>query len=136
MRDEVHEVPSDVGGRMPLWAVRGVALGLLALLLIVLGVQARNRIAPPGPPAVSVPDQHVTVTALRQVRVSMKVDDAEPFVRVLANGESLEVTGHTRVEVDLPAVEAAKVQYNGETIAPQGRQDEPRKLVFVDDLGS
>ncbi len=136
VRDEVHERPVDAPGRMPLWAVRGLAFGLLVSLLIVLGYQARNRLSPPAPPMVSVADQHVVIQALRQVRVRVKVDDEPAFERVLANGESFDVRGRDRVEVDLPAVEAAKVEYNGETIAPQGRQDEPRKLVFVDDVGS
>ena len=118
-----------------MWAVRAVALGLLAALLAVLGFNVKNRLAPPRPPTASVADQHVVVVALRQVRVRVKVDDAAPVERLLANGESFEVTGHARVEVDLPAVEAARVEYNGERIAPQGRQDEPRKLVFVDDVG-
>ena len=135
VRDEVHEVPTPASGRMPLWAVRAVAIGLLATLLLVLAYGARNRLSPPRPPAVEVADQHVVVSALRQVRVRVKVDDAAPIERVLANGESFEVTGRARVEVDLPAVEAARIEYNGETIAPQGRQDEPRKLVFIDDVG-
>lgn len=135
VRDEVHERPVETPGRTPLWAVRAVAFGLLLTLLAVLAYDVKNRLAPRRAPTASVADQRVVIVALRQVRVRVKVDDAAPVERVLANGDSFEVTGHDRVEVDLPAVEAARVEYNGERIAPQGRQDEPRKLVFVDDVG-
>lgn len=135
VRDEAAPPPPPASSGVPLWAVRIIAFGLLFALIALLSHSAWRKWHPPLPPGSGPPDQHVVVRAQREVHVRIVVDGKVNTDRTLANGESIDVTGRDRVEVDLPAVEAARVQYNGETIVPQGRQDEARRLVFIDDVG-
>lgn len=123
--------------RVPLWAVRAVAGGLAVLALLLAGLYALPRNADPvAPPVVAdaEADQHVAVRALVNLPLEVLVDGAVVYQGTLPGGESIEVSGHTRVEVRLAAAESARVRYNGETIEAQGRQDLPRRLVFIDDI--
>lgn len=141
---DAHDAPEPphVAARpsVPLWLVQTVAVVAGVALISGIAWQVMHGFGPgptshdPGAPA-GPPDQHVTVQAARNgAQVKIVVDGEEVVDRTLANGEVVEVAGHRRVEVHLSAVEAARVTWNGETIVPQGRQDEARRLVFVDDL--
>lgn len=135
VREEAAPPPPPAPTGVPLWAVRLISLGLLFALIALLSHNAWRKWHPPVPPGSGPPDQHVVVRAQREVHVRVVVDGEVSVDRVLANGETVDVTGRDRVEVDLPAVEDARIDYNGERIVPQGRQDEPRRLVFIDDVG-
>lgn len=120
---------------LPLSVVRilagGSALGLVALV----AVQAWIRFVPEPEPVVVVPDQFVSVTARRSGRVRAVVDGEVVHDGVLAGGQTLELEGHARVEVEVPSTARFKFRWNGEAVVPQGLQDHPRRLVFVDDVG-
>lgn len=123
---------------LPLNAIRALAVFTCVLLASLIVVQVW-----PSPPPAEVdpstqveepPDQHVQVTVHRGGALKILVDGREVLDRAVRPGEKIEVSGHDRVEVHLPSVEMARVVYNGERITPLGRQDAPRRLVFVDDL--
>ncbi len=125
--------------RVPLWAVRAVAGGLAVLALLLAGLYALPKNADPIAPAVVVDaeaDQHVEVRALVNLPLEVLVDGAVVYHGTLPGGETIDVSGHTRVEVRLAAAQSARVRYNGETIEAQGRQDLPRRLVFIDDIAT
>lgn len=125
--------------RMPLWAVRAVAGGMaaIAVLAAVLYLLPATPVIAPAPVAEQgTADQHVAVLARVTTPVEILVDGAVVYDGTLPGGEEVEVSGHRRVEVRLTAAEAARVRYNGERVEPQGRQDLPRRLVFIDDVGA
>lgn len=138
--DEDVPVPAPPG-RVPLAAVRIVAGAAVLSLLGLVAWQLRPEELPldlgdgSGSVASDEPDQLVKVRANREVRLRILVDGAVAVERTLANGEQVEVAGKDRVEIELPAAEAARIEYNGDVVTPQGRQDEPRRIVFVDDAG-
>jgi transcriptional regulator with XRE-family HTH domain len=122
----------------PVWTVRVLATALSAALAAALvwtftaewGATDHAALAPPP----NAPDQHVALTARRTTHVKIVVDGEVVLDRAIPGGERVEVAGHRRVEVDLEGADAARVEYNGDLVVPQGRQDVPRRLVFVDDL--
>ncbi len=82
------------------------------------------------------PDQTVRVVARRNTPLKVLVDKELVFDGRLAGGDDREFIGRERVAVELPATSAVRIEYNGRSIVPQGHQDAPRRLVFVDDMGS
>lgn len=145
--DAVDVEPSDASTPeiapppgLPLWAVRAVATVSVLALLGVMGWEARVRLLGP-PQAVDplaglqvAPDQNVRVVTRRNARLKVMVDGEVVLDRVVPGGEDLTFSAHDRIEIDIPAASAARLEYNGRTIVPQGRQDAPRKLVFIDDV--
>lgn len=142
---EIEEPPREdtgaiarTGAPLPLWAVRAVALGSVCVLLGLVGWQAWSRYAAFAERAAQAPaavaDQVVSVTARRNAHLTVRVDGERVLDRAVAGGESLTFHAHHRVELEIPAAEPFRIEYNGRAIVPQGRQDAPRKLVFVDDL--
>jgi len=120
---------------VPLWLVRGLA-GLSAVVVVsIVAVQSWQRWVPTPEPVVVVPDQFVTVTARRASQLKAVVDGKVVHDGVLAEGKALQLEGHERVEVEVPTTSAFGFEWNGETIVPQGLQENPRRLVFVDDVG-
>ncbi len=124
---------------LPMGAVRGAA-GLMALVLAVLvGWQLSTLSSSPNPGDVvnvadaDLPDQHLRLRIERGGRFVVLVDGEQVLDRALRPGEDLRFSGHERLELQLPAAESARVEYNGELVVPQGRQDVPRRLVFIDD---
>lgn len=121
------------------WLLSGGAIALALLLLGLTGKEWMDR-----PAAVDVPeaarieradaDQLVRLRVQESGRFRIWVDGELTVDRRLANDEVLDLAGHDRVEIELPTAGAARVQYNGESISPQGRLDEPRRLVFIDDV--
>ena len=123
--------------RVPLWAVRTIAGGTALAALLLAGFYLLPRNHDPvstAEPAQLAADQHVSVTARVNLPLTILVDGAVVYDGVLPGGEEVSVSGHSRVDVHLRASESARVRYNGELIEPQGRQDLPRRLVFVDDV--
>lgn len=82
-----------------------------------------------------IPDQDLRVVANYTAFVRVTVDGDEAFARQLPGGASQLFVARDRIEVELVAAESARLWWNGEPISPQGRQDAPRKLIFVDDVG-
>jgi len=78
-------------------------------------------------------DQRVRLTVLLGGAFKIIVDGEVVVDRRLPPGERIEVAGRRRVEVQVPAAKSVRLEYNGERVQPQGRQDVPRTLVFIDD---
>ena len=76
------------------------------------------------------------IEARRSTTVTVAVDGGAPEERAVAGGEKLELAARERLEVGLRAIGDVRLEWNGETVVPQGRQDAPRRLVFVDDGGA
>lgn len=121
------------------WGMSAVAIGLAVLLI---GRQVKGWWDRPTPVDVpelarierSEPDQHVKLRVVEAGRFKVWVDGELAVDERLDADQRLEFSAHDRVELQLPTAGSARVTYNGESIAPQGRQDEPRKLVFIDDV--
>lgn len=126
------------GGPAPLWIVRaiaGVAVGgLLAALVWRFAGDAASLATEPIAAADGV-DQEVIVRALRNTHVTVIADGVVVREGELVGGEEIEVRAADRIELDVAATGALRLDYNGQRITPLGRQDEPRRLVFVDDGG-
>lgn len=106
------------------------------LVTVVVGVSliALQNLQVPAEEALAAPDQQVTVTARRTTSLVVKVDDGAETKRTLAGGEAWAIAAETSVEIDVPAVQDVKVEYNGDVLVPLGPQDRPRKLLFFDDV--
>ena len=119
-------------------AVRAVAAVAVALLLGLIGWQMA-RVADGGAAGAPVgegdagQDQRVRLTVLLGGAFKIIVDGEVVVDRRLPPGERIEVAGRRRVEVQVPAAKSVRLEYNGERVQPQGRQDVPRTLVFIDD---
>lgn len=122
----------------PLWLVRGIAIAAIAALIGSIGYEIFTKWRPAGgePSATGdAPDQHIELRAQKTTKLRVLIDGDVVFDKQLPNGEKLTFDARDRIELDLPSVESVKIEYNGSSIMPQGRQDEPRKLVFIDDGG-
>ena len=87
-------------------------------------------------------DQTLTIRAVRDVSVRVVVDGEVAFDGKIpakdADGKPYRMPpfqARDRIEVEVPSVESVKMAWNGEAVVPQGRQDVPRRLVFIDDVG-
>ena len=124
--------------RIPVGWVRAIA-GLSAVAAVVaMAVHVSARGAPGAPrpaaaPAADQADQHLIVQARQTVELVVRVDGETVTRRQVPGGERLKFHARDRIEVELPAVDAVKLEFNGEAIVPQGRQDVPRRLVFEDE---
>lgn len=110
------------------WMVAGAVLAAL----VVLGAAAALSAGPPGVAAVGA-DQQVRVEMLRAGHLTVIVDGVVEHDRYLEGGSVVEVAGHDRVVVEVPAIDRTRVTWNGKRVVPQGVQDQPRRLIFVDD---
>jgi hypothetical protein len=124
--------------RIPVGWVRVIAgvSAIAAVLAMAIHVSARGAPGAPRPapaPAVAQADQHLVLQARQTVDLVVRVDGETVTRRQVPGGERLKFHAHDRIEVDVPAVDAVKLEFNGETIVPQGRQDVPRRLVFEDE---
>lgn len=134
--EEPHVPPSPgEPSLIPLNVVRAVGLGTLFTALGLIswlqwGPSSRTDSRPPQP---DVADQFVSIAARQNTRVEARVDGEPAHNGILTGGDSLEFSAHRRIELDVSAVEGVRIRYNGERIVPQGRQDSPRKIVFIDD---
>lgn len=133
--EEAPAAPAAPPQGAPLWLVRAMALTSLVALVVVLGSVGWERLRPvlDRPAAAPVADQRVVIEARRTTTVRVGVDGARAQERAIAGGERIELAARDRVEVDVPVLADVRIEWNGETVVPQGRQDAPRRLVFVDD---
>jgi transcriptional regulator with XRE-family HTH domain len=135
--DRANTAPPISPPRFPLWTVR-IAAGAVCVVLIVLLIW--QFVGPGGgggqevEPTANGPDQIVRLLARRTTHLKVIVDGEVVLDRRVPGGEEIRVAGHKRVEVHLEGADRARVEYNGDLIVPQGRQDVPRRLVFIDDL--
>ncbi len=126
---------------LPLSLVRGIAFSsLVAMFLAIVWRVASSHPAPQArQEAVSAApqrDQHLVLTTRRTIDLAVRVDGEERVRRQVPGGQSLTFDAFERIEVDVPAVDAVRLEHNGRGVVPQGRQDHPRTIVFVDDLGT
>jgi hypothetical protein len=119
----------------PLWMVRAMAMTSVVALALVLGslVWERVRASLPALPLGARPGQELVVVARRPTRLTVRVDGAPALDRAVKEGERLSFEGRDAIELDVRATSDVKLQWNGVTVVPQGRQDAPRTLRFVDD---
>lgn len=133
-------------GRLPLWLVQGVAMALMVGFVGLVAWQVASgdlRLPEAGtaepaaaePAALGLFDQQVRLVARENTRLRVTVDGALEYDGPVAGGTELAFDGQDRIEVEVAASEEVRIAYNGEAIVPQGRQDLPRRLVFVDDVG-
>lgn len=121
--------------RPPLWLVRLLAISSVAALLSLVGWQVLEgrRMARAAATTPTAPSQQLSVLARYNTHLKVLVDGELVADGPLAGGESLDLQAHREIVVELPAVQSVRLEYNGRTIVPQGRQDAPRRLLFVDD---
>ena len=65
-----------------------------------------------------------------------RIGDEERLARLVQASDGfdrIELAARERLEVELTAIGDVKLEWNGEAVVPQGRQDAPRRLVFIDD---
>lgn len=125
-------------GGVPLWAVRAVAGLAIGSLVAAVTWQFIDRAVESAPVEASVDDgldQELMVRALENTRVRVVADGDLVREGVLAGGDEVEVRARERIELEVVSTGALRIYFNGEQIVPQGRQEEPRRLVFVDDGG-
>lgn len=125
--------------RVPLWAVRAIAGGAAVLAVLMAGFYLLPRNPDPiiaAQVAQAEADQHVEVRAQVNLPLEILVDGAVVYDGILPGGDRIDVSGHHRVEVRVAAPQSARIVYNDALIEPQGRQDLPRRFVFIDDLGA
>ena len=124
--------------RIPVHWVRIIAgvSGIAAVVAMAVHVSARGAPGAPRPAPVSAvaqADQRLVVQARQTVDLVVRVDGETVTRRQVPGGERLKFNAFDRIEVELPSVDAVKLEFNGEAIVPQGRQDVPRRLVFEDE---
>jgi len=135
--DRASVPPPGPPPAFPLWTVRiaaGFVCAILVVLLVWQFVGGRTTAEEEVVPSTTGPDQVVRLLARRTTHLKVIVDGEVVLDRQVPGGEEIEVAGHERVEVHLEGADTTRVEYNGELIVPQGRQDVPRRLVFIDDL--
>jgi hypothetical protein len=121
-------------GGTPLSTVRWIASVSCLAFVALLGWRVWQMEASSLPVAEDErPDQVVHIVARRNTRIEVIVDGVVTVDRKVAGGDTVDAAGHDRVEVVVPATENTRIEYNGSVIVPQGRQDLPRRLIFIDD---
>ncbi|HHO51217.1 MAG TPA: hypothetical protein ENK18_10175 [Deltaproteobacteria bacterium] len=138
MLSELDPDPSVVPPQgAPLALVRGMALVSVLALAVLLGSALWQRLGfeveavPPG----LEPDQLLSVSARRATHLRAVIDGGRVSEHALAEGEQLELKGIERIEIELEAINHVRLRWNDENVVPQGLQDAPRRLVFLDDAG-
>lgn len=120
----------------PLWLVRAIAatsvLGLVVVLASFTWERLAHRIAP-GTPVDAPPDQVVVILPLRSTTLRVVTDGEQRQDGQVSGGQRLEFEARDTIEVEVRAISDVKLEWNGQEIVPQGRQDAPRRLVFQDD---
>ena len=130
-------VPGPSGG-VPLWVVRavaGVAMGTLVAAIAWRAFDSSGSPVDVEPVATDDRDQELVVRALRTTRVRVVADGELVREGPMSGGDEIVVQATERIELEVQAAGALRLDYNGERIVPQGRQEEERRLVFVDDGG-
>ncbi len=127
--------------------LRGVALGALVLVSLVLLVKVGEEIAGPADDSLGeAPDQILELRPTDKVRVQVVADGQVSFEGVLdpsakaandARSQSCRpgcrFTAHDRLEVAIANLSLVTLTYNGRQLKPLGAQSRSRRLVFIDD---
>ena len=127
--------------------LRGVALGALVLVSLVLLVKVGEEIAGPTDDTLGeAPDQIVELRPTDKVRVQVVADGQVSFEGILdpsakaandARSQSCRpgcrFTAHDRLEVAIANLSLVTLTYNGRQLKPLGAQSRSRRLVFIDD---
>jgi len=122
-----------------MWFVRAAAA--VAVVTLIASISYRAVVAPSDAGRAEATatsdaadgDLALLLRARRNTKVRVVADGEVIADRQLAGGDEVEVLAEERVEVDVDSTDALRIEFNGERIVPQGRQDEPRRLVFMDD---
>jgi hypothetical protein len=125
----------------PLWLVRGIAGILTICLLGWFGFELYQANLPSGTgnSTEDVKSEKAgTTQALRMVirrtgHFRVRVDQDWVLDGTLSPGDERMFSADEKIEVIVPGAGAASLEYNGRLIVPQGLQDKPRRLLFVDD---
>lgn len=129
--DALVESPPLIPLGVVRWVALGAAFGAIGLVAWLQFSPSLPRVD--GPAVTHTPDLHVGVTARRTVRLTVDVDGERAWAGELAGGETRTFDAHQTIDLALPAVDAVRLSLNGATVVPQGRQDAPRTIRFVDD---
>ena len=125
----------DNQGGVPLWVPRLAGIVAVFAVLGLIGWQllAPRLMSSPQRKARKAPTQTLTVSTRRNAQVTVRADGEVVFDRPMAGNESRTFKGKRRIEIDVPSVEMVRLYWNDVSYMPQGRQDAPRTLVFIDD---
>lgn len=143
--DESIKIPELPPSLRPV--LRGVAVGALVLVSLVLLVKVGEEIAGPTDSALGEsPDQVVELRPTDRVRVQVVADGQVSFEGIIdpsakaANDARTQscrpgcrFTAHDRLEVAIANLSLVTLTYNGRQLKPLGAQSRSRRLVFIDD---
>ena len=126
---------------VPLWAVRLVAMGSACLMLGWFAYQTMSgpvgkggsAAVPAAETEAAIGDQVLKLHVRKTGRFLVSVDDKVVLDDAVEEGARMTFVGQRSIEVLLPGVGYVNLDYNGRAIVPQGLQNQPRKLVFLDD---
>lgn len=127
---EREPLPPPPAPRVPLPVVRALA-ATTTLFFIAMLVVGAGRFLRSGGPAAGPPTVVVKLKMQRNVKVGVLVDGVLVQDREFAGREEATFSGRTRVEVNVPSVDALRVWFNGRPIDPRGQVGTPRSLVFL-----
>ncbi len=135
------EPRGSAGDSLPLVRTVGfvsVVMWVLAAALYI-GLSTSRSPEPAPPMAAGIPSSgevtgHLLRIAVRRsTTLRVVLDGAVVLDRRVEPREELAWEGAHRFVVEGAAPEALRIDWNGRRVTPLGRQDEPRRLVFVDD---
>ncbi len=143
--DDAIKIPELPASLRPV--LRGVAVGALVLVSLVLLVKVGEEIAGPTDATLGeVPDQVVELRPTDRVRVQVVADGQVSFEGIIdpsakaANDARTQscrpgcrFTAHDRLEVAIANLSLVTLTYNGRQLKPLGAQSRSRRLVFIDD---
>jgi len=133
-------------GRGNLSVARALGFASVVVWVVVMVVYA-SRLAPGPEPEVPVAagvadlaaplasGNSLAITVRKRTTLRVTMDDAVVVDRRVEPPEELAWEGAKAFTVEGAAPEALRIVWNGQQVVPLGRQDEPRRLVFVDDQG-
>ena len=123
---------------MPLWVVRMVAVTSIFLLMLFGAYQLIGE--EPLNPADTVQNddivenQQILKVLIRKTgRFRVLVDGELVEDNIIEEGQRRAFTAKHQIEIRVPGAGSVSLNYNGRVIVPQGLQDKPRRLTFVDD---
>lgn len=130
------------GALLPLWVVRFVAVASVASMLGWFAYQTwrtGDSVTAPSAEVASdstptAGDQILKVHVRKTGRFLVTVDNAVVLDERVEEGTRMTFVADSAIEMQLPGVGFVHLEYNGRTIVPQGLQNQPRTLRFLDDL--
>lgn len=80
------------------------------------------------------PDQVLQLLVKKTAQFMVFTDDTPAFRGMLRAGDRKVIRAHHRIELHIEGAKTVRLHYNGQPIVPQGRQNVPFKLIFIDDM--